>query len=166
MADYDAIVVGAGHNGLAAATHLANNGLSVLCIEKTHGPGGMAATRELFKGFKHNVGAWALLVFRDEMLQKLGLENYGVEFVRPSSSYCVYGAPEDPCFIGYTDENKIAEHIMNDHGLDAVEGLANMANFLQKYREIIDKEMYKAPDSLEKLIANATHGSPEIEGIA
>ena len=155
MADYDAIVVGAGHNGLAAATYLAKNGLSVLCVEKTHGPGGMAATRELFDGFKHNVGAWALLIFRDEMLQKLGLEDYGVEFVRPSSSYCVYGAPEDPCFIGYTDENKIAEHIMNDHGLDAVEGLANMANFLQKYREIIDKEMYKAPDSLEKLIANA-----------
>lgn len=155
MADYDAIVVGAGHNGLAAATYLAKNGLSVLCVEKTHGPGGMAATRELFDGFKHNVGAWALLIFRDEMLKNLGLEDYGVEFVRPSSSYCVYGAPEDAPFIGYTDTNAIAEHIMTDHGIDAAEGLANMANFLQKYRDILDKEIYKAPDSLEKLIASA-----------
>ena len=33
-ADFDAIVVGAGHNGLTAATVLAKNGLSVLCVEK------------------------------------------------------------------------------------------------------------------------------------
>ncbi len=159
MADYDAIVIGAGHNGLAAATHMANNGLSVLCLEKTHQPGGMAATRELFKGFKHNVGAWALLIFRDEMIRNLGLESYGIEFVRPRSSYCVYGAPEDACFVGYADPNEIAEHIMKDHGLDAVESLANMANFIQKYRDLLDKEIYKSPDSLEKLIANA----PDLE---
>ena len=61
MPDYDAIVIGACHNGLAAASVLARNGLKVLCVEKTKGPGGMAASRELFKGFKHNVGAWALL---------------------------------------------------------------------------------------------------------
>ena len=96
MADYDAIVVGAGHNGLSAATILAKNGLSVLCLEKTNGPGGMAATKELFDGFKHNVGAWAMLVFRDEMLKLLELEDYGIELIRPRSSYCVFGAPEDP----------------------------------------------------------------------
>ena len=63
--DFDAIVIGAGHNGLTAATVLARNGLSVLCVEKNNWPGGMAATKELFKGFKHNVGAWGMLVFRD-----------------------------------------------------------------------------------------------------
>ncbi|MFO8100888.1 MAG: NAD(P)/FAD-dependent oxidoreductase [Dehalococcoidia bacterium] len=154
MPDYDAIVVGAGHNGLAAATVLAREGLSVLCLEKTHRPGGMAATLELFEGFKHNVGAWALLIFRDEMLKKLGLEDYGLEFIRPRSSYCVYGAPEDACFVGYTDPSEIAEHIVADHGPDAVEGLANMAGFLQKYRDLLDKYIYKAPDCLEELIAS------------
>jgi len=152
--DYDAIVVGAGHNGLAAATHLAGNGLAVLCLEKTHGPGGMAATRELFKGFKHNVGAWALLIFRDEMIKRLGLEEYELEFVRPRSSYCVYGAPEDACFIGYTDPEEIAQHIINDHGMDAAEGLAGMASFLQKYRDLLDREIFKTPDSLERLMAS------------
>lgn len=153
MSDYDAIVIGAGHNGLAAATTLARNGLSVLCLEKTNGPGGMAATRELFDGFKHNVGAWALLVFRDEMIQRLGLEDYGLEFIRPRTSYCVFGAPEDPCFIGYTDTNEIAEHLMRDHGPEAVEGLARMADFLSKYKEVVDSELFKSPSSLASLIA-------------
>jgi phytoene dehydrogenase-like protein len=82
MADTDAIVVGAGHNGLAAASVLARNGLRVLCLEKTNWPGGMAATKELFKGYKHSVGAWALLVFREEMMKLLELDTA----IRPSSS--------------------------------------------------------------------------------
>lgn len=155
MADYDVIVIGAGHNGLAAATHLAQNGLSVLCLEKTHGPGGQAATRELFDGFKHNVGAWALIVFRDEMLKNLGLEDYGLEFIRPYTSYCVFGAPEDACFVSYSDKNEMAEHVINNHGLEAAEGLANMTVFLQKFRDLVDQQIYQAPDSLESLIANA-----------
>jgi len=155
MADYDAIVVGAGHNGLSAATILAKNGLSVLCLEKTNGPGGMAATKELFDGFKHNVGAWAMLIFRDEMLKRLELEDYGLELIRPRSSYCVFGAPEDAPLVGYTDENEMAEHLMNDHGPGALEGLAAFADYMQKFKALVDEEMFKAPSSLESLIARA-----------
>ncbi len=155
MSDVDAIVIGAGHNGLTAASVLARNGWSVLCLEKTNGPGGMAATRELFKGFKHNVGAWALLVFRDKMLELLELEPYGLEFVRPRSSYCVFGAPEDPPFIGYTDTMEIAEHLMKDHGPEAVEGLAAFAEYFQKFKAIVDDGLFKAPRSLDTLIAEA-----------
>jgi phytoene dehydrogenase-like protein len=153
MVDYDAIVVGAGHNGLTAATVLAREGAKVLCLEKTNWPGGQAATKELFKGFKHNVGAWGLLVFRDEMIQRLGLESYGLELIRPRSSYCVFGAPEDACFIGYSDVGEMTEHLMRDHGPGAVEGLAKMADFLQSYKELANREVFKAPDSLEALIA-------------
>jgi len=153
MADYDAIVIGAGHNGLAAATVLAKEGLKVLCLEKTNFAGGMAATKELFKGFKHNVGAWALLVFRDEMIKKLGLEQYGLEFIRPRTSYCVFGAPRDACFIGYTDQNEMTEHLMRDHGPGALEGLAKMAAFLQPYKDLVDKQLFTTPQSLDALIA-------------
>lgn len=155
MANYDAIVIGAGHNGLTAATVLAKNGLSVLCVEKNNWPGGMAATRELFDGFKHNVGAWVMIVFRDEMLKRLGLDNYGLELVRPRSSYCVFGAPEDPPFIAYTDPTELTEHLTKDHGPDAVAGLAGLWGFFQKFRELVDKELFKGPCSLDTLIAEA-----------
>jgi flavin-dependent dehydrogenase len=45
--DYDVIVVGAGHNGLAATAILAKRGFRVLCLEKNAYVGGMAGTREI-----------------------------------------------------------------------------------------------------------------------
>jgi phytoene dehydrogenase-like protein len=66
MTNYDVIIVGAGHNGLTAGVELSRSGKKVLIVEKTEAPGGMAATLELFPGFKHSVGAWALLVFKEK----------------------------------------------------------------------------------------------------
>jgi len=47
MSDYDAIVIGAGLNGLTAAVVMARGGMRVLCLEKNHFIGGMATTTEL-----------------------------------------------------------------------------------------------------------------------
>ena len=54
---WDVIVVGAGHNGLAAAALLAKRGLRVLCLEKNGYVGGMAGTREILSGCRNDVGA-------------------------------------------------------------------------------------------------------------
>jgi hypothetical protein len=53
--DYDAIVIGAGHNGLAATALLAKRGLRVLCLEKIGYLGGMAGTREILTGCRNGV---------------------------------------------------------------------------------------------------------------
>ncbi len=154
MADYDAIVVGAGHNGLTAGAVLAKKGLKVLIVEKTNWNGGMAASKELFKGFKHSVGAWALLVFRREMIELLELDKYGLELITPESSYCVFGDPADPPFIGYSDTAKMAEHVMEKHGVDAIQGLAQLGEYIAPYKAILDAELDKAvPRPIEQIIA-------------
>src|SRR5271155_4101126 len=56
MSDYDAIVIGAGHNGLTAATVMARGGLRVLCLEKNHFIGGMASTTELIRRYRFELG--------------------------------------------------------------------------------------------------------------
>jgi phytoene dehydrogenase-like protein len=155
MADYDAIVIGAGHNGLAAASVLAKNGLRVLCLEKTNFPGGMAATKELFKGYKHSVGAWALLVFREEMMKLLELEKYGFEMLVPRTHYCVFGTPDEAPFIAYSDPAAQLEHLMKDHGADAVQGLAGLVEYLRPFKEAVDRDLLKAPESFDSLIAGA-----------
>jgi phytoene dehydrogenase-like protein len=61
---YDAVVVGAGHNGLAAAVHLAAKGWKVAVIEGNSEPGGAVRTREVtLPGFRHDLCAMNLSMF-------------------------------------------------------------------------------------------------------
>jgi phytoene dehydrogenase-like protein len=61
---YDAVVVGAGHNGLAAAIHLASKGWKVLVVEGNSEPGGAVKTREVtLPGFRHDLCAMNLSMF-------------------------------------------------------------------------------------------------------
>ncbi|MDQ3985643.1 MAG: NAD(P)/FAD-dependent oxidoreductase [Actinomycetota bacterium] len=87
MPDYDAVVVGAGPNGLAAAVEVARAGLSVLLIERSETVGGGARTRELtLAGFKHDVcSAIHPLGLASPFLKELPLDEYGLRFIHPDA---------------------------------------------------------------------------------
>ena len=57
MADYDVIVIGAGHNGLVSAAYLAKAGRNVLVLERRDQVGGAAVTEEVFPGFRFSTCA-------------------------------------------------------------------------------------------------------------
>lgn len=84
----DALVVGAGPNGLAAAVTLARAGLGVRVLEQGDAPGGGAATRELtLPGFRHDVcSAVHPLAFASPFFAAFGLRDR-VEFVTPAVSF-------------------------------------------------------------------------------
>ncbi|MCP4628574.1 MAG: hypothetical protein GY850_34455, partial [bacterium] len=69
--------------------------------------------------------------------------------------YCSFGEPEDKPFVGYTDQEEMAQYLMVEHGVDAVEGLAGIVDYLQKYKELVDKYMFEKPVPINKLIAEA-----------
>ena len=54
MKKYDAIIIGAGHNGLTNATYLARAGLDVLVVEKNDYIGGAAVSREMHEGWLYS----------------------------------------------------------------------------------------------------------------
>ena len=72
MPDYDAIVIGAGHNGLTAATVMARGGLRVLCLEKNHFIGGMASTTELIRGYQFELAGSIQFPVPDQIFDELG----------------------------------------------------------------------------------------------
>ena len=80
---YDAIVIGAGHNGLTAAAYLATGGLSVLVLEARDRIGGATVTEELAPGVRvpslaHTVGR-----LRPSVARELGLTKHGLSLVSP-----------------------------------------------------------------------------------
>jgi phytoene dehydrogenase-like protein len=77
---FDAIVVGAGHNGLVAAGYLAKNGLSVLVLERSDRIGGACITRELIPGFKVSAAAQVLGMLRQQVADDLELERHGLKY--------------------------------------------------------------------------------------
>lgn len=83
--DYDAIIVGSGPNGLAAAITLQRNGLSVLLIEGKETIGGGMRTRELtLPGYLHDVcSAVHPMAVSSPFFTTVPLEKFGVEFIYP-----------------------------------------------------------------------------------
>ncbi len=78
MTSYDALVIGAGHNGMTAAAVLAKSGRRVAVIEAAGETGGMARTVELSPGFKVSQVAHLLNRLNAEVVQALELEKHGL----------------------------------------------------------------------------------------
>jgi phytoene dehydrogenase-like protein len=76
-ASFDAIVIGAGHNGLVTACYLARAGKKVLVLERRHIVGGACVTEEVFPGFKVSTAAYVNSLFRKDIIRELRLHDYG-----------------------------------------------------------------------------------------
>jgi phytoene dehydrogenase-like protein len=85
---YDAIVIGAGHNGLVAACYLARAGMRVLILERRNVVGGACVTEETFPGFKVSTAAYVNSLFHEAIVRDLKLASYGYEVLaRDPSSF-------------------------------------------------------------------------------
>jgi phytoene dehydrogenase-like protein len=79
VANYDALIVGAGHNGLTTAAYLAKAGKKVLVLERRPMVGGIAVTEEIFPGFKYSPCAHLASSFSSEIVADLNLKKHGLE---------------------------------------------------------------------------------------
>ena len=79
--DFDAVVIGAGHNGLITAAYLARHGVSTLLVEARHLVGGTAAS-EMFAGTVANICNCDHLTFRTTpVVDELNLVSHGLDYI-------------------------------------------------------------------------------------
>lgn len=132
MTSYDAIIIGAGHNGLAAAIRLASKGWSVAVVEGNAEPGGAVKTREVTApGFRHDLCAMNLSMFagsaffaahKDELLA------HGLGFA-PAAD-CFASVFRDGTYLGVsTDLEKTAAGIRTVSARDEAAWRAMLAGF-------------------------------------
>ena len=81
MNSYDAIVIGAGHNGLTNAAFLAKAGLKTLLVEKNPYIGGAAVSRELHEGWIYSNCSYVCSLLRPEIYRALNLAKHGLQVV-------------------------------------------------------------------------------------
>lgn len=153
---FDAVIIGAGHNGLSAATVLARNGKKVLVLEKNNYVGGMGGTREILKGCQNEVGASCLFPLSKEIKDYFDFEGNGVELIPlPVMAVNLTGATGRP-LVFYKNSSKLAFNLLRDFGFSAMLGFIRLMKFCQYPASVLDRfTARKAPRNLEDLIAEA-----------
>jgi phytoene dehydrogenase-like protein len=85
---YDAIIIGAGHNGLTCAFYLARAGLKVRVLERRDVVGGAAVTEEFHPGFRNSVASYTVSLLQPKVIADMRLAEHGYRVIeRPISNF-------------------------------------------------------------------------------
>ena len=114
---YDAIVVGAGHNGLTAGAYLAKAGLKTLIVEKNDYIGGAAVSRELHEGWTYSNCSYVCSLLRPEVARDLELGRHGLQVI-PYEGGATFLNNGDH-FGSYAEHNAFRREIQRHSPIDA-----------------------------------------------
>ena len=119
----DAVVIGAGHNGLVCAAYLARAGLRVVVVERRRELGGMAGTSELLPGVRvprlaHTVGR-----LRASVARELGLRGRGLALVQPDVRVFA-PQPDGRALTLWGDADRTAAALASDGVVSAADAAA------------------------------------------
>jgi phytoene dehydrogenase-like protein len=106
----DAVVVGAGHNGLVAAAYLARAGHSVLLCERRPIIGGACVTEELAPGIRTSTGAYSLSLLLPEIWKELDLAGRGLQVI-PKDPQLFIPLPEGGSLLIWRDPARTREEL-------------------------------------------------------
>lgn len=142
MNPYDAIVIGAGHNGLTSAAYLAKAGLKVLVLEKNDYIGGAAVSRELQAGWRYSNCSYVCSMMRQVIHRDLDLSRHGLLLV-PYLGTVNFGDGDQRLFA-YHDEGP-AQLELRRHSAHDADAMHRFQTDLTRYSQLIRKTLMRTP---------------------
>jgi phytoene dehydrogenase-like protein len=116
-AQWDAIVIGGGHNGLVCAAYLAKAGRRVLVLERRHVLGGAAVTEELYPGFHFSVYSYVVSLLRPKIIRELELARHGLEILPLDTTFLPL--PDGRSLARWSDAGRTYDEIRRFSAVDA-----------------------------------------------
>jgi len=135
---YDAIVVGAGHNGLTAAAYLARGGLSTLVLERREIVGGCCVTEEIAPGCRVSSTSYIASMLRPEVISELRLADYGLRMI-PCDPAIQVPFPDGQVVPWWADRERARQEFSKISAKDAArfvqvdDQLKKLARYLQPF---------------------------------
>jgi len=148
---YDAIIIGAGHNGLVAAGYLARAGKKVLVLEQRDRVGGACTLEEPFPGFTMSPCAYVVSLLRPEIIRDLELHRYGFD------AYV-----KDPqLFVPFLDGNYLFFRASTEKTIEGIRRLSphdaeaypRFLQFFERASEILNPILLEEPPTAAELAA-------------
>ena len=144
--DYDAIVVGGGHNGLTAAAYLARAGLRICVVERRDILGGACVTEEVWPGHRVSRASYVVSLLQPKVVADLRLKDFGYEV-----------HPLDPAYAAIDEEGRVA--VLPQRRAGGVESLARFSKkdaaalpafeaLLERMADFLRPLMLKPPPAL------------------
>jgi phytoene dehydrogenase-like protein len=141
----DAVVVGAGHNGLVAAAYLARAGLSVEVFERRDIVGGACVTEELWPGVRASPGAYTLSLLRGRIIEELDLAGHGLQ-VFPHEPYLFAPLPDGRKVVTWSDRERTRAQLAEDWSAADADGYLEFGRRWSAAAERARPLMLEPPD--------------------
>ena len=139
---YDAIVIGAGHNGLTNAAYLAKSGLDVLVLEKNDYIGGAAVSRELHEGWLYSNCSYVCSLLRQSIHRDLDLTRHGLMIV-PYNGTTNFSRNGD--YVAEYPDHDMQYREIRRHSLRDADAMHRYEADLMRYAKLIRHFLLRTP---------------------
>ena len=170
---HDAVIIGAGHNGLVAAAYLARAGLDVAVLERRDVVGGACVTEELWPGVRASPGAYTLSLLRRRIIDDLDLPAHGLR-VEVHEPYLFAPQPDGRRVVTWSSRERTHAQLTEEWSRKDADAYATWSRrweaAAERARELMlepaDRERWLAavgPEILDGSIADDLAGIPSPE---